>query len=151
MRIAFDLDGTLIDTRFESEPPRRWMLRRILKREQLRKGFVELFRTLTEEGHEIWVYTSSFRSKAYIRRIFRSYGIVPEGIINQQTHLNALRDRGLFNLPSKFPPAFRIDLLVDDQPGVALEGERFGFSVIVVDPFDERWSEKLLSRVRSKF
>ncbi len=43
-----------------------------------------------------------------------------------------------------YPPAFGIDLHVDDSEGVRLEGEEHGFHVVVVRPDDERWTKRVL-------
>jgi hypothetical protein len=42
---------------------------------------------------------------------------------------------------------FNIDLHVDDLPGVAVEGERHGFEVLVIDPHDEDWTTRVLQTV----
>jgi hypothetical protein len=49
---------------------------------------------------------------------------------------------------SKYPPAFGIDLLIDDLEGVRCEGDRFGFRVLCVAPDDELWAEKVLAAIR---
>ena len=48
---------------------------------------------------------------------------------------------------SKSPPAFGIDLLIDDSPGVEREGRTHGFSVIIVSPDNPDWAEKLLDEI----
>jgi hypothetical protein len=50
-------------------------------------------------------------------------------------------------LPSKFPPAFGIDLHVDDSEGVRMEGQEYGFRVVQVDPHDIFWMHKVLHAV----
>jgi hypothetical protein len=50
-------------------------------------------------------------------------------------------------MPSKYPPAFDIDLHVDDSEGVRMEGDEFGFRVVVVRPDDENWTERVLDAV----
>lgn len=47
----------------------------------------------------------------------------------------------------KYPPAVSIDLRVDDSEGVAIEGTKFGFQVIVVETADQFWVEKVLEAV----
>jgi hypothetical protein len=49
--------------------------------------------------------------------------------------------------PTKFPPAFGIDLRIGDAEGVRLEGERHGFRVLVVQPNDRDWFRKILAAV----
>ena len=46
--------------------------------------------------------------------------------------------------PSKYPPAFAIDLHVDDSEGVRLEGQRHGFAFVVVSPEDPDWTARVL-------
>ena len=48
---------------------------------------------------------------------------------------------------SKFPPAFKIDIHVDDSDGIRLEGERFGFKTIIVDPNDPSWTSKVMNSI----
>ncbi len=62
------------------------------------------------------------------------------GIINGYDHA-----KHATNGRSKYPPAFGIDVLVDDLPGVVLEGERCGFRVIQVGPKNEQWVETVLA------
>jgi len=83
MRISFDLDEVLfVDPKtFKTEPPLPFPLNRIFI-ERLRKGTVDLIHKLQEEGFEVWVYTSSFRSELYIRNLFRNYGVKFDQIVN---------------------------------------------------------------------
>jgi len=138
MRIAFDIDGTLTRLGAGQFPaaPLPFPLR-LLWREPLREGAPALMRELQADGHEVWVYTSSLRSPAYLRLWLRCAGIRLAGVVNGDAHAQALRGRAV--APSKFPPAFGIDVLVDDSAGVAMEGEAHGFRVVLVAPQDRDW------------
>lgn len=57
-------------------------------------------------------------------------------MVNQKVHDSCVRLRC-----SKFPPAFDIAVLVDDSPGIAMEGEKFQFNAIIVSPEDTTWFE----------
>jgi len=48
---------------------------------------------------------------------------------------------------TKYPPQFGIDLLVDESEGVRIEGERYGFAVLVVSPTDADWAAKVRARL----
>ncbi|WP_057916484.1 hypothetical protein [Lysobacter antibioticus] len=142
MRIAFDMDGTLTPlgkAQFPSAVLRFPM--NLFFREPLREGAIELMRELQADGHELWIYTSSLRSKAYLHLWLFFAGIRLGGVVNGVSHSSALRGKPL--APSKFPPAFGIDLLVDDSEGVMLEGEMHGFCVLVVDSGDPHWACKV--------
>jgi len=136
MRIAFDLDNTLIRNNypFPLEQLRWPLLARVLRSEGLRQEIVQAASFCRAQGWEVWVYTTSYRSAWYIRRLFWLHGIRLDGVVNQQRH-----DRNARVRCSKHPPTFGIDLLVDDSEGVRLEGERHGFRVLVVQPEDSEW------------
>ena len=118
MRISFDLDDTLIcDASVPTEPGLSWW-RRWRYPERLRHGTRSLMTALVRRRCKIWIYTSSCRSPRYLKSWFASFGVPIEGVVNQARHERTVGLRG----PSKYPPAFGIDLHVDDSSGVALEG-----------------------------
>ncbi|KAE9651052.1 hypothetical protein EJD88_20390 [Pseudomonas sp. PB105] len=149
IRISFDIDDTLACQlhHCDVEPSRlpacvhRWL------GEPLRIGTRSLTRELRRQGCSVWVYTSSGRTPSYIRRWLMLYGIRVDGVVNSVLHNQALTAHGLSNAPSKFPPAFDIDLHVDDSEGVHSEGQDHGFRVVVVDPQDEQWAQRVLDAV----
>lgn len=150
MRIAFDLDDTLIPTKynFAVEPPRRSWWGWLWGVERLRKGTQELLTWLTERGNEIWIYTSSIRSPRHIHRTFHCYGAKLGGVVNGDLHLkHVIRLGDPYCYLFKYPPIFGIDFLVDDSVCVKSDGERFHFSVIVVEPYDEDWVNTIKRRL----
>ena len=50
---------------------------------------------------------------------------------------------------SKYPPAFGIDLHVDDSEGVGMEGKQHRFRVIVVSPADPEWTTRILDGIQA--
>ncbi len=149
MRISFDVDDTLVchGLNLASEtgrlPP--FILRRLC--EPLRRGTRSLMDELRRNGWSIWIYTSSGRTPFQMRLWMFLHCIRVDGIINETRHRRELAGRTFSRLPSKYPPGFAIDLHVDDSEGVRMEGEEHGFRVIVVNPDDERWTEKVLNTV----
>ncbi|MDM3885721.1 hypothetical protein QSV36_08960 [Pseudomonas sp. BCRC 81390] len=145
VRISFDIDDTLAcqpehAAAEHSELPafvHRWL------GEPLRSGTRALIRDLRRQGCSIWIYTSSGRTPAYIRRWLMLYGIRVDGVVNSDRHQHVLARHGLGHAPSKLPSAFDIDLHVDDSEGVRLEGVDHGFRVLVVCPKDEHWAQKV--------
>jgi hypothetical protein len=145
MRIAFDLDGMLIPgpgSPMAVEP--LGLLPRLVSREPIRAGTARLLAALRGCGHEIWLYTTSYRSPARLRAWFAAFGVRLDGIINQTRHEAVVPHA----LSSKYPPAFGIDLLVDDSEGVALEGRRHGFAVLHVAEDDAAWCPRVELAVR---
>jgi hypothetical protein len=115
--------------------------------EPLRRGTCSLIRQLRQRGCSIWIYTSSERTPFYIRLWLFLHGIRVDGVINGERHRRELAGRAFSRLPSKYPPAFGIDLHVDDSEGVLMEGDMHGFRVVVVRPDDEHWTERVLRAV----
>ncbi|MFT4558357.1 MAG: hypothetical protein ACI92S_003735 [Planctomycetaceae bacterium] len=149
MRISFDLDDTLIcyADSVPREPTRvpfflRWWLN-----EPLRLGTRELIQQLRQRKCEIWIYTSSSRTRRLIRLWLRCYGIAIDGVINQQVYAEYLRRNPVTIPASKNPRSFGIDLHIDDLPGVFVEGEQHGFDVLVVSPENELWVQDVLAKV----
>ena len=149
MRISFDVDETLVcrrtaaPTEVERLPSfiHRWL------GEPLRRGTRSLVHQLRERGCSIWIYTSSGRTAFHIRLWLLLHGIRVDGIVNEERHRRELSGRRFSRLPSKYPPAFGIDLHVDDSEGVRMEGDEHGFRVVVVRPDDEHWTQRVLDAV----
>jgi hypothetical protein len=75
------------------------------------------------------------------------HGITVDQIITQVENQNELKRRNIRS--SKFPSAFGFDVHIDDSRGVQIEAERYHFKVIVVDPSDYDWSEKIKIEVQA--
>ena len=149
LRVSFDVDDTLAcsgepgccETSLVPSPIRRWL------GEPLRLGSTALIRELRRRGCSVWIYTSSGRTPFYIRRWLLLHGIRVDGVVNSERHRAGLAAHGLERRPSKFPPAFGIDLHVDDSEGVRMEGDAHGFRVVVVRPDDPHWTRRVLDAV----
>lgn len=144
MRISFDLDDTLICYQAGAlhEPNKvPWLLRPWV-REPLRLGAAKLLRELAAAGHELWVYTTSYRDPWGVSLWLWSYGARVRRVINQTRHERAFGRRGR----SKDPARFGIDLHVDDSWGVWLENCAEG-NVCVVLFDDPHWSDRVRDAV----
>ncbi|OLS64379.1 hypothetical protein PSEMO_06640 [Pseudomonas putida] len=147
IRISFDIDDTLACLPHHS-PAEDSKLPDFIHRwlgEPLRSGTRALIRDLRRQGCSIWIYTSSGRTPSYIRRWLMLYGIRVDGVVNSDRHNHALTEHAFEKMPSKFPPAFDIDLHVDDSDGVRIEGDDHGFRVVVICPKDKSWAKKVLA------
>ena len=147
MRVSFDLDEVLFVSpkTHKTEPSLPFPLRNVF-RERLRLGTPALIHTLQGMGYEVWVYTSSFRSEAYIRRLFRCYGVKFDGIVNGERHLREVQRNRKERLPQKVPSHYRISLNVDDESVIVTSGRQMGFNVYQLDAQDDNWKEKVIAR-----
>jgi hypothetical protein len=151
MRISFDVDDTLVcgpGVPTEQHVPWWW---RPWYPELLRRGTRDLLHELNRRRHALWIYTTSYRSTRYLRGWFASIGIRLEGVVNQNRHERVVKGQGFRGYPpSKYPPAFGIDLHVDDSEGVAVEGKQHQFRVLVVAQEDAEWTQRILEAVSSQ-
>lgn len=147
MRVSFDLDEVLFvnPATHKTEPPLAFPLNRIYT-ERLRLGTPELIKKLQKLGYEVWVYTSSYRSEKYIRRLFRHYGVRFDGIINAQRHLREVQRDQKTILPQKMLTHYRISLHVDDETVICSLGRQYGFRTYQLDAQDDDWAKKIIER-----
>jgi hypothetical protein len=146
MRVSLDVDDTLVCS--PGIPTEQFLppWRRLWYNERLRHGTRAILGGLLRRRCQVWIYTTSYRSPRYLRGWFRGLGVTLAGVVNQDRHDRVVGRQG----PSKYPPAFGIDLHVDDSEGVALEGKRHGFDVVVVSPGDPDWVARVLEAVDSR-
>ena len=147
MRVSFDLDEVLFvnPATHKTEPKLPFPLCRIFK-EQLRLGTPEVIHKLQSLGYDVWVYTSSFRSEAYIRWLFFFYGVRFDGIVNAKRHLNEIQRFSNTILPQKIPSRYKISLHVDDESVICSLGRQYGFEAYQLDAQDDDWKEKVIAK-----
>lgn len=147
--VSFDLDDTLFVSpdKFKTEKELNFPWNKIYK-ERLRFGTISLIKQIKEEGIQVWIYTTSFRSERYIRGLFRHYGIKPDDIINGTRHAKEVQGNKIEPMPSKYPGKYRIDLHIDDDVSVLQNGRLYGFKVHLVDGQDDEWANKILDKIR---
>lgn len=146
MRISFDLDEVLFvdPNRYAIEKPPGG-LAGILFKEKLRKGTVELIHELQRRGFEVWIYTSSYRSEPYLKRLFGHYGIKFDGIVNADRHNKEVQANRKQRLPQKMPSHYQISLHIDDEDNIIKNSHSFGYRAYRVYEPDENWVQKVLA------
>ena len=147
MKIAFDLDDTLVPTTTEfsvGANPISFPFNLIFK-ERLRSGSIELMKRLSKH-HDVWVYTTSCRPSWYVYAWFRLCGIKLGGIVNAPAHLAAVQGTIFQNL-SKAPRLFDIDIIVDDSAGVATECKKQNVRCIHIKPNQCDWVSTVIHSV----
>lgn len=146
MLITFDLDDTLIcwQPEIPAEPVKLPWYHKWSPVEPLRKGTVELFKKLRHYGWQIGIYTTSHRKANYIKKLFNLHGLKLDLVINQDKHEKIVKNLKQKRKPSKLPNWVDSQLHIDDSEGVRIEGQRFNFRALVVDPLDNNWTQKVL-------
>lgn len=149
MIVSFDLDDTLfVDAcKYDTEAELKFPFNRIYK-ERLRLGTIRLLKRIKENGIQIWVYTTSFRSEHYIKSLFRHYGIRFDNIINGARHQREVQGNKGEPMPSKYPAHYRIDLHIDDDISVLKNGRTYGFKVFLIDYDSPNWEEDIWKEIQ---
>ena len=148
MNISFDLDSTLIPNGNEFETEKRNRIAKFIGIEKIRKGTPKLISELQKKGHNIHIYTTSYRKKGQIRRTLKYYGIKVKKVVNQTENQKVLKKRNIYS--SKFPIAFGFDIHIDDLKGVGMESEKYNFKVIIIEPSDTKWAEKIIAEIEKQ-
>jgi len=146
MNISFDLDSTLIPNGKEFETEKRNWVAKLFGFEPIRKGTRTLIQDLQTQGHQIHIYTTSYRTQRRIRWTLRCYGIQVNRIVNQKE--NSIRLKELNVYASKYPRGFDFDVHIDDSKGVGMEGEKYNFKTIIVDPKQENWESYIKQEIQ---
>ncbi len=149
MRVSFDLDEVLFVSpkTHKTEPPPAFPFDRLFP-ERLRLGTPRLINELQALGYEVWVYTSSYRTERYIKRLFRLYGVRFDGIVNAQRHLREVQGDRTTVLPQKLPNHYQISLHVDDEEVICTQARQNGFQAYQLNAQDDDWAEKILQRAK---
>ena len=147
MRVSFDLDEVLFVSpqTHKTEPPLPFPLKNLYK-ERLRLGTPRLINKLQAMGYEVWVYTSSFRSQQYIRRLFSCYGVRFDGIVNGTRHLKEVQQNRKETLPQKLPNRYRISLHIDDEEIICSAASQYGFRAYQLNAQDDDWAQKIIDQ-----
>lgn len=102
---------------------------------------------LKSQGHNVHIYTTSFRTNRKIRLTLNYYGIKVDRIVNQNKNRRELKNRNINS--SKFPPAFGFDIHIDNSNGVGIESERNNFNAIIIEQTDKNWIEKIKTEIKT--
>jgi hypothetical protein len=145
MIISFDIDNTLIPYSDEFTVEDQSFKAKLLGAEPIRKRTIQLFKELEDRGHQVWIYTTSFRTKLQLKRTFWSYGLSPTNFINESINQKKLKQNHC--KASKNPKLFGIDWHIDDSEGVGKEGEQYGFRTMIISPDDLDWTKNILERI----
>jgi hypothetical protein len=143
--ISFDIDNTLIPYSNEFATYKLNPINKLIGAEALRLETKELFQSLIAQNHTIWIYTTSYRSVFHLRKTFWAHGLKPKRFINEHINQKTLRKHKC--KASKNPALYGIDLHIDDAEGVAIEGEKYGFNTLIINPTDGDWMEKIKAKL----
>lgn len=76
------------------------------------------------------------------------YGIKVDKIVNQFENQKVLKKMNVYS--SKYPSAFGFDIHIDDLKGVGMESKKYDFKVIIIEPSDKNWKEKIIKEIEKQ-
>lgn len=148
VRIAFDLDSTLIQNDFPGESLTFWGKLLGLKRKRLRKGIKYVAEFIYANDWELWVYTSSLSSRWQVRRLFMQHGLRLDGIVFQQRLPMIQNGKCLLN-GTELGYSFKtgLDILIGKEPNDMKKEAQCGLQMICLDDKEERWEAQLIQEL----
>lgn len=146
-RVAFGWSGTLVPELGEFHTTKPAGLAALVYNRAVREGTFALMRQLQAEGWEVWIYTLAPLPKTRLKLFFALNGVSLGGVITGHDHASAVRNQRAPSRSVKHPPAFGIDLMIDDKTITAQAGRQLGFAThqITTHP---KWTEPILSQAR---
>jgi hypothetical protein len=150
MKVSFDLDGALFinEDMIDAEAGLKFPFKYFYK-EKLRLGTIDIMKKIIKNDIDLWIYTTSFRSRHYIKKYFKNYGIKIKlkNIVNGQRHIDEIQNNQNETLPSKYPPKYNIDLHIDDDISIKQSGYIYGFKVFVLLENNINWVKELWEEI----
>nr|WP_309685441.1 hypothetical protein [Armatimonas sp.] len=142
MKIAIDLEGTLIAECGEFACERPHPLARRALRCGLRVGAKSLLQSLVKAGHTLTLYTSGNHSALTLRLWCLAAGLPVRRIITlRQCRKNARRKASLV----AWPPVQGQDLILDDELRHVQAAQRLGVPGIQITNRERDWTARLAS------
>lgn len=150
MKISIDLDDTiLVKPDFPHIESETTKLIRGCMEECFRKGTRKLFEYLNLSGHEVGIYTNSYRGKSDLENWFSENEFNINFVINQQIHDSKTDQQpNRYSLPDKCPHLFDIDIHIDDLIEIKESCEKFGVKIILAES-SENWVEEVIYKIKS--
>ncbi len=140
--VSFDLDEVLIcgpDLTADRAPV---FPLNLIAPERIRKDTAYLFSELRKLEYDIWVYTGSYHTGAYIRRLFRLHGAKADGI------MNGLREhRVSAEVMQAFRGHYRTLLHIDNEGIIRVDTATKQYETFAVEPGDS-WAYHVIDAVR---
>lgn len=141
---SFDLDEILLTD--GSEIPEHKQLPFPFQKmypKTLRRNVPALIQELHRMGFDVWVYSGEYFSEAYIRRLFRLYGVKVDGVI-----VGMGRSSKHKPIREAFAQKYRCILHADNQGAVLVKTSTREYESFDIDSVHEDWASEVIQRLR---
>ena len=120
----------------------------LIYREHIRKGIPALFYTLQNEGYDVWVYSSGYRSADHISWLLDRYEVYANTIINGAERRNTWNSKELAEIREKMEKKYRVTLNIDTDAVSWIRSDTKEFDQIPVKSHGEEWAKEVISIIR---
>ena len=144
-RVTLDLDEVVFctDRNKPAEKPLLFPFRNIY-RERLRLGIPALFRYLGMKGYDVWVYSASYYSMDYIRRLFRMYHARVAGIVTGTARKAPKGSHTREQLEKRMKEKYPLTLHIDNSAVTRIDGRTKNFAEYTLSGNQETWSREIM-------
>jgi hypothetical protein len=146
-RVTLDLDEVVF-SHPENGPAEKdlpFPLNRLYK-DKLRLGIPALFNMLNKDGYDIWVYSSKFYSKEYIRALFKRYHVHVTGIVTG-TSKRKQTEEEKNEMQNLYAQKYIFTLHIDNDAVLMIDNVRKDFQDFAIDE-EINWSKSVMDIIK---
>ncbi len=145
-RVTLDLDEVVFcksdDDPAESKPAFPFGA---FYKERIRLGIPALFHYLSNNGYDIWVYSSKFYSIDYIRNYMKRYHVNVTGIVTGTEKKNNRSESAQKNIDKMIAGKYKYTLNVDDDMVLLINNETKEFVEHEINKEKNNWSQGVIN------
>ncbi|WP_026528371.1 ParB N-terminal domain-containing protein [Butyrivibrio sp. VCD2006] len=113
-------------------------------KERLRAGIPALFDYLTNNGFDIWVYTSKYYSMEHLTRLFNYYHVKVNGMITGTGRAEANLKQKQEHFKNRIAEKYKYTLSIDRDSIIQVFGKNDGFNEYELKLDDSNWSSEVM-------
>lgn len=114
-------------------------------KERIRLGIPALFHYLSNNGYDIWVYSSKFYSIDYIRNYMKRYHVNVTGIVTGTEKKNNRSESAQKNIDKMIAGKYKYTLNVDDDMVLLINNETKEFVEHEINKEKGNWSQGVIN------
>ena len=117
-----------------------------LYKDKLRLGIPALFNMLNKDGYDIWLYSSKFYSKEYLRALFKKYHVHVTGIVTG-TSKRKQSEEEKNEMQNLYASKYLFTLHIDNDAVLMIDNVRKDFQDFTIDE-GVNWSKSVMDIIK---
>ena len=149
-RAALDLDEVVFALD-DSTPAEKGLPPLIRKKypQRLRLGIPALFRFLTLNGYDIWVYSEKYYSLDDIKTLFKLYNVQVTGIVTGNDGKQASHGHDGESIEKMITSHYESTIAIDNKAVLYVNHKTKAFEEYELSGSDAEWSAEVMDKIRS--